>query len=51
MHQPRAYWKGLHGDFNHDDLIDLALSSRDKNSISVLLKKNMVNPLPEKPQG
>lgn len=39
------------GDFNHDDLIDLALSSRDRNSISVLLKKNMVNPLPDKPQG
>lgn len=36
------------GDFNHDGLIDLALSTRDKNSVNVLLKKNMVNPVPDK---
>lgn len=38
------------GDFNHDGLIDLALSSRDKSAVEILLKKNMVNPVPDLPK-
>ncbi len=37
------------GDFNGDGLIDLAVSCRDKRSIDILLKKNMVNPSPNPP--
>jgi hypothetical protein len=37
------------GDFNGDGLIDLAISCRDKRSIDILLKKNMVNPDPNAP--
>ncbi len=34
------------GDFNNDGLIDLAVSCRDEKIIDILIKKNMVNPVP-----
>ncbi len=46
-HEVEEYPQGMAvGDFNNDGLIDIATACRDKNLISILLKKNMVNPSP-----
>ena len=61
----RLFWAGLLGnlltrllklggrmavaDFNRDGLPDIAVSSRDKNLIDILSKKNMINPKPDLP--
>ncbi|MCH7816313.1 MAG: VCBS repeat-containing protein [Proteobacteria bacterium] len=46
-HEVAEYPQGMViADFNNDGLLDIAVSSRDENKISLLLKKNMVNPSP-----
>ncbi len=37
------------GDFNGDGFIDIAVSCRDKKTIDIMLKKDMVNPSPNPP--
>jgi hypothetical protein len=37
------------GDFDHDGLIDMAVTCRDKNLVNILLKRNIVNPKPDNP--
>ncbi len=49
-HRVEEYPQGIvTGDFNKDGLIDIAVACRDKKSIDVLLKRNMVNPSPNPP--
>jgi hypothetical protein len=36
-------------DFDHDGLIDLAITCRDKNVVNILLKRNIVDPKPDRP--
>ena len=37
------------GDFDHDGLIDMAVTCRDKNLVNILLKRNIVDPKPDNP--
>ena len=37
------------GDFDHDGLIDMAVTCRDKNLVNILIKRNIVNPKPDNP--
>jgi len=36
------------GDFNHDGLIDMAVTSRDKQLVNILMKRNIVDPKPDR---
>ena len=35
------------GDFNHDGLIDMAVTCRDKQLVNILIKRNIVDPKPD----
>ena len=37
------------GDFDHDGLIDMAVTCRDENLVNILLKRNIVDPKPDNP--
>ena len=37
------------GDFNHDGLIDMAVTCRDKQLVNILMKRNIVDPKPDLP--
>ena len=37
------------GDFDHDGLIDMAVTCRDKQLVNILIKRNIVDPKPENP--
>ena len=35
------------GDFDHDGLIDMAVTSRDKRLVNILIKRNIIDPKPD----
>lgn len=37
------------GDFDHDGLIDMAVTCRDKNLVNILIKRNIIDPKPDNP--